>query len=97
MVNTMTELRTKLSSQDHFLLAKLRAHLAVEGKTTFSSDDFRAMGLDKFLYGDPTHAIGAYFYRLLKNDEIEEVGRVRSDLPTNRMREIRLYEFKKVK
>ncbi|MCJ7424749.1 hypothetical protein MUP01_10855 [Candidatus Bathyarchaeota archaeon] len=82
-----------LSSTDRFLYQKLRCHLAVEGKTRFSSDDFRACGLEKFLHGDLCHAIGGVFAKWVHNKLIREVGRVCSVIPSNHLRKISLYEF----
>jgi hypothetical protein len=82
-----------LSSTDRFLYQKLRCHLAVEGKKQFSADDFRACGLVAFLHGDPAHAMGAVFAKWVHHKLIREVGRVRSQVDSNRLRKNALYEF----
>jgi len=39
-------------------------HMTMEGKKRFSSDDFRACNLEKFLDDDLSHSIGGLFARL---------------------------------
>jgi len=89
----VSQLDFTLSSTDRFLYQKLRSHLTVEGKTRFSSDDFRACDLEKFLHGDLSHAIGGLFARWVHHRLIREVGSVRSLIPSNHLRKISLYEF----
>jgi hypothetical protein len=89
----VTQLDFTLSSTDRLLYQKLRCHLAVEGKTRFSSDDFRACGLERFLRGDSVHAVGLVFAKWVHHDLIREVGTVRSVIPSNHLRKISLYEF----
>ena len=90
---TGSDFDLKLTSQDRFLYQKFRCHLVMEGKTQFSSDDFRAYRLHEFLFGDPSHAIGALFARWVHNKLIKKVGFVRSKVASNNLRVIRLYEF----
>lgn len=82
-----------LSNTDRFLYQKLRCHLAVEGKTRFSSDDFRACGLERFLHGDLSHSIGGLFAKWVHNKLILEVGAARSMIPSNHLRKVKVYEF----
>jgi len=82
-----------MTERDRFLYQKFRCHLVVEGKKQFSSDDFRACGLEKFLYGDLSHAIGLIFAKWVHNRLIREVGRTRSLIPSNHFHNIGLYEF----
>lgn len=92
----MTETRqifvTKLTKRDKILISKFKALLQVEGKTRFSSDDFRMYNLDRYLY-DKKHGIGGFFARLVKNKIIRCVGRTPSIIESNNMREIKLYEW----
>lgn len=88
-----SNLDLRLSDTDRFLYQKLRCHLTVEGKKQFSSDDFRACGLERFLRGDSVHAVGLVFAKWVHHGLIREVGTVRSVIPSNHLRKIRLYEF----
>ena len=60
---------------------------------TFSSDTFRSFGLDVLLEGDTLRKTGSFFHTLLIEGKIREVGRTRSDIASNKKREIRLYEW----
>jgi hypothetical protein len=82
-----------LTATDRFLYQKLRCHLAIEQKTRFSSDDFRALGLEKFLHGDTAHALGRVFAVWKHHHLIQEVGVTRSMILSNHLRRIPLYEF----
>lgn len=94
------EFNLTLTSLDRTLYQKLRSHLTVEwqqsppkdGKT-FTSDDFRGCGLCAYLQGDLTHAVGGVFARWVHGGLIREVGQERSEIPSNRMRKVKLYEF----
>jgi len=97
MSGCASRLDLTLSSSDRFLYQKLRCHLTVEGKKRFSSDDFRACDLEKFLTGDLSHAIGLVFAKWVHHGLICEVGSVRSLIPSNHLRRISLYEFVEVK
>jgi hypothetical protein len=89
----VTQLDFTLSATDRFLLVKFRCHLVVEGKKRFSSDDFRACDLEKYLRGDSVHAVGLVFAKWVHHGLIREVGSVRSVIPSNHLRKISLYEF----
>jgi hypothetical protein len=91
--------RFVLSGTDRFLYQKFRSHLAIEwqlnpdSKRQFSSDDFRACNLEKFLDDDLSHSIGGLFAKWTHNKLIREVGVTRSKIPSNHLRKISLYEF----
>lgn len=87
------EWQAKLTSTDRDLIKTFKTLLKIDGKHQFSSDDFRMYGLDRFLRGDTLHSIGGFFCKLLRNKLAVEVGRTRSKLPSNRQREIRVYEW----
>ena len=57
------------------------------------SDDFRAMGLDRYV-ADSQHHIGMYFATLLARGWIEKVGEWRrSAIDHNHRREIRVFRW----
>jgi len=83
----------KLTDIDKDLVKTFQTLTHVEDLKQFSSDDFRRFGLDRFLRGNPSHAIGGFFAKLIKNKLVREVGRTRSKFPSNHWREIRVYEW----
>lgn len=84
---------TKLNSKDWDLYEKLWVLLKAQKKNTFSSDDFRGFGLDRFIE-DTQHGIGSLFLRWKINKLIEEIGFVHSTLDSNHGRRISLYRMK---
>lgn len=80
------------SKHEEALLTKFHTLLALERKDTFTSDDFRMFGLDRFIE-DTQHGIGGFFARLVHSKQIREVGWVRSLLPQNNLRKIREYAW----
>lgn len=84
----------KLTQNEQALLTTFHCRCVVEGITEFSSDTFRKYELDRALYGDPIHAIGLLFCKAKHFRLIEEIGRKRSEIPSNHGREIRRYKWK---
>jgi len=93
MTSQQLKLNLDLKPIDHDLIKTFKTLCKVDGKTEFSSDDFRMYGLDRFLRGSSAHAIGGFFARLIHNRVIRQVGWKRSSLPSNRLRKIRVYEW----
>ncbi len=87
----MTELQ--LSKSETEITKTFRTLCKIDKKATWSSDDFRRYGLDRFLFGKKQGAVGGYFRKLLVQKLIVEVGRVRSVIPANHFREIRLFKW----
>lgn len=83
----------KCSAHDFDLYKKLWVLLSAQKKNTFSSDDFRAFGLDRFIE-DTQHGIGSLFLRWQINKLIEPVGYVCSKMASNHGRRIKLYRMK---
>ena len=71
---------------------RFEAWLNLHQKKTFSSDYLRNYGLHTLLR-DPAHEVGAIFQTKILQGVIVEVGRTRSQIPSNHGREIRLYKF----
>jgi hypothetical protein len=92
-MSQVADSRFVLSGTDRFLYQKFRCHMTIEGKKRFSSDDFRACNLEKFLDSDLSHSIGGLFAKWTHNKLIREVGTTRSKIPSNHLRKISLYEF----
>jgi hypothetical protein len=94
---TALKLDTKLTQLEHQLIQKLHCHLTVEMKTKFTSDDFRMLGLDRFVVGDPSKAIGLLFWKIKQNGIAEDTGeRTASIIPSNHGREIKVWKFLEV-
>jgi hypothetical protein len=83
----------KLSKKEMMLFDKLYLLLKVEGKNTFSADDFRAYGLTSF-FEDPAHQMGAFVFRCKKQKLIEDAGFTHSVFPSNHGRRIGQYRVK---
>jgi len=81
-----------LTERDHDLIKTLRTHCRHEGESTFTSDTFRMLGLDRFV--DNKHGIGGFFAKLLANKYAEQVDWTRSVLPSNHGRKIRVYKWR---
>lgn len=92
MSDIQTDFVKALTSEDNVLWSKFKALLAVDGKTQFSSDDFRDYKLDRYLY-EKQHGIGGFFARLLANGQVKEAGWKRSRIASNHGRKIRVYEL----
>jgi len=86
----------ELTVRDKELVMRFRTLTKNEGLQQFSSDTFRQYGLDQW-FKDPAHSIGGFFAKMVtaKNPlhRIRHVGYTRSLLPSNNMREIKLYEW----
>lgn len=81
-----------LNPLEEKLLRKFKTLLWVEQKKTFTSDDFRNYGLDKYMK-DTQHSIGGLWARAVHNKIIRRVGTKPSVLPQNNFRKIGEYEF----
>ena len=81
----------QLRPWEHIVINRLRRYCEDEGLTEFSSDTFRLLNLQQFVTG--SHGIGGFFARLKHNKVVEEVGWVRSVIPSNHGRKIRVYEW----
>ena len=81
----------ELTQRDHDLIKTLRTHCRQEGASTFSSDTFRMLGLDRFV--DTKHGIGGFFAKLVANKHATQVDWTRSVLPSNHGRKIRVYKW----
>ena len=66
--------------------------LKLDEKDTFTSDDFRMYGLDRYMK-NPSKEIGMLFAKLKHNGYGETVGRTRSTKPSNNFREIKQWQF----
>ncbi len=85
---------TKLTSLDFELHKKLWVLLKAEGRSTFTSDDFRMYNLDQFIE-DKQHGIGGLFARMKINKLIEPTGRmIASKVPSNHGHKIQEYRMK---
>ena len=87
------ENQVRLAPSERAVWDGFKRRLIMNGVKEFSSDTLRDWGFDKGLYGDPAHVIGLLFFKLKRMDEIAEVGRTRSLVPSNHSREIRVYAF----
>jgi hypothetical protein len=81
-----------LKPLDQNLYKTFKTLCRINHKTTFTSDDFRMYGLDRFLH-DTAHGIGGLFAKWKHHQFIVEVGQKRSVLPRNNLRVIRVYKF----
>ena len=81
-----------LTPCERAVLTTFFCKLVTDGKTEFTSDDLRLYGLDKHLYGDPSHAIGLLFAKAKHYKLVEDTGRrKRSEILTNHSRENKVY------
>jgi len=64
-----------------------------DGKTQFTSDDFRNYGLHE-QFNDTQHEIGILFAKLKWHRLIVEIGRKRSTIPSNHNRRNSVFKFK---
>ena len=91
---SLTAFDFAMSTKDQDLLRSFRTLLKVDGKTEFTSDDFRMYGLDRFL-ADKQHSIGGLFAKWKHHKHIEDTGATkRSVLPSNHMRRLSVYKMK---
>jgi len=83
----------KLTVTDQDLIRTLKTLCRIDCLDTFSSDDFRMYGLDRYVR-DKAHGIGGVFARWKVNGVIKETGKwKRSTLPSNHGRKIRVYQW----
>lgn len=80
----------ELSEFEETMLRRFRTLTQVDLLDEFSSDDFRMYGLDRH-FADPSHDIGILFAKAVHHKKMLIVGRKRSVLPKNNMREIKVY------
>lgn len=81
-----------LTRCERAVLTTLFCKLVGDAKTEFTSDDLRIYGLDKYLYGDPSKAIGLLFAKAKHFKLIVDTGkRKRSEILTNHSRENKVY------
>ncbi len=74
---------TKPTERDFQCYQRLWALLKVQGRNTFTADDFRASGMHDF-FDDTQHSVGAMFARWKIAKLIEPTGRtVRSAVASN--------------
>ena len=81
-----------LTLKDKALTKAFIARLKQDGKTYWTSDDFRQYGLDR-LMTDPQHEIGAYFARLKWHGHIIAAGEEASAIVSNNKRKVDLCRF----
>jgi hypothetical protein len=80
---------------DYGLLAKV-FYRETKKKPTITSDDFRELGLDEYLDGDSSSAIGNFFRYLSMGGHIEPTGKtVASEIPSNHSRKIAVWKWSK--
>ena len=92
MTPTQQTFDLSYSQVDKDLLRTFKTLTMIDKLETFSSDDFRMYGLDRFLR-DTQHGVGGFFAKMKHNKDAEPVGRKRSVLPSNNMREIRVWKW----
>jgi len=93
-MNEPAQFAEPLTPQEYFLLLKFRTLLNAEGKQTFTSDDFRAYGLDRFLTR-PDKMIGSTFLHWKVLDFTEATGKwVCSKLASNHGRKVQEWKMK---
>ena len=85
-------LSTHLSNFETVLVQRFKQYTQLYGLATFTSDDFRMAGLDRFFVDRP-HDLGELFRKLTLNNTITKVGRIPSILPKNNFREIKIYKW----
>jgi hypothetical protein len=78
--------------RDLDFLRSIRTHLKANNQPRFSADDFRYLGLDRFVE-DPVHDVGAWFARMQRGKYIMPVGRKRSTQEKRHMAVNRVYEL----
>lgn len=88
----LSEFSFAMKPLDHDLFRSFQTLCKLDGKTQFSSDDFRMYGLDRFLR-DTKHGIGGLFAKWKHHNLIRQVGTTRSKIAANHMHLIRVYEF----
>ena len=94
MPQQQTNFDFSLTEKDRDLLRSFKRLLELDGKTEFSSDDFRMYGLDRFLK-DKAHGIGGLFAKWKHQRQIVDTGKTkRSVLPSNNLRRISVYKWK---
>lgn len=82
-----------LTEKDMDLIRTFKTLLKLDKKTEFSSDDFRAYQLDRFIW-DKQHGIGSFFAKLSHNKITEHVGFTRSQISSNNGHTIRTYRWR---
>ncbi len=74
------------------ILERFFCKLVMDNKLEFTSDDFRAYGLDKKLYGEENQKTGLLFWKAKRANLIEDTGRRQaSTILTNHYRENKVY------
>lgn len=74
------------------ILERFFCKLIMDNKVEFTSDDFRAYGLDKKLYGEESQKMGLLFWKAKRAGMIEDTGRrIASTILTNHYRENKVY------
>ena len=74
------------------VLERFFCKLVMDNKTEFTSDDFRAYGLDKELYGLESQKTGLLFWKAKRTKMIEDTGRRKASvIETNHFRENKVY------
>ncbi len=74
------------------ILERFFCKLVMDNKQEFTSDDFRAYGLDKKLYGEESQKTGLLFWKAKRAGMIEDTGRRKaSTIQTNHFRENKVY------
>lgn len=74
------------------VLERFFCKLVVDNKIEFTSDDFRAYGLDKELYGEESQKTGLLFWKAKRANLIEDTGRRQpSTIQTNHFRENKVF------
>jgi len=81
-----------LTERELDLIRTLKHICEIDNTNKFSSDTLRLHNLDRF-FEDKQHDIGAFFAKMQHQKISKKVGRTRSILPSNHIREIRVYEF----
>ena len=85
--------QAKLTPVDLDLIRTFKTLCRLDNLQTFTSDDFRMYGLDRYLK-DKAHGIGGTFARWIVNGVIVETGLWRrSGLASNHGRKVRVYRW----
>lgn len=93
-MSEQVQLAQPLTPGEYFLLRKFKTLLQDEGKQEWTSDDFRAYGLDRF-FTRPDKHIGSLFHRLKVLGFMEPTGKWHcSALASNHGRKIQEWRMK---
>ncbi len=93
-VTEQKEFTFKFTALEEAMLRRFRTLTKADYMTSFTSDDFRLYGLDRH-FTNPQQDIGSFFAKLKHHGLVKVIGRKRSILPKNNMREIKEYEWTK--